>query len=156
MEQVVTFLAGMTYWHWLALGAVLVILEILTPTFYLIWPGIAAVLVGVLHIFMPDLGWQASLTIFGVLAVGATVVWHTIYRKGRSATYDDGRGLNKRVQGYLGRRATVAVAFQNGRGPILLDDSRWEAISEAGADLAPGSTVEIVGFEGATLRVRAA
>ena len=108
MEQVAAFLASLTYWHWLAFGAVLLILEILTPTFYLIWPGIGAVLVGVLHIFIPDLSWQASLTIFGAVAIVSGVVWQSVYARGRKATYEDGRGLNRRVDGYIGRRAIVA------------------------------------------------
>lgn len=156
MEPVIEFLGSMTYWHWLALGAVLLILEILTPTFYLIWPGIGAVLVGVLHIFIPDLSWQASLTIFGIVAVASTIVWHGFYARGPRATHGDGRGLNRRVDGLIGRRAIVADGFRNGAGPVQLDDSRWEALSENGADLAPGSSVEIVGADGLKLKVRPA
>lgn len=156
MEQVAAFLASLTYWHWLALGAVLLILEILTPTFYLIWPGIGAVVVGLLHIFLPDLSWQASLTIFGAVSIISGVVWHSLYARGRKPTYEDGRGLNRRVEGYIGRRAIVAEGFRNGAGPVLLDDSRWQAMSEDGSDLAPGASVRIVGADGLRLRVKPA
>jgi membrane protein implicated in regulation of membrane protease activity len=154
MDQIVAFLAGMTYWHWFALGAVLLILEILTPTFYLIWFGIAAVAAGLLKLAMPDISWETSLTVFAIMSVVSTVIWHGFYKRGGHARHEDGRGLNQRVSGYVGRRALVAEGFRNGRGPILLDDSRWEAIAEGGLDLSPGASVEITGADGVTLRVR--
>ena len=153
MDQLTDFLGAMTYWHWFALGAVLLIVEILTPTFFFVWFGIAAVLVGLLHLAMPGLSWQISLTVFGALSIVSTVVWHAFYKKNGGPTPDS--DLNQRARGYLGRRAVVAEGFRNGRGPILLDDTRWQAVSEGEADLAPGASVEIVGADGATLRVRA-
>jgi len=154
MDQIITFIDEMSYWHWFALGSVLLIVEIITPTFYFIWPGIAAVTVGVLKLFVPDLSWQVAISVFGVMSVVSTVVWATIYR--RNVRGDGNSGLNQRVKGYLGRRAIVAEGFRSGRGPVLLDDSRWQAISENGDDLAPGSSVEITGADGATLRVKPA
>jgi membrane protein implicated in regulation of membrane protease activity len=154
MEQFTDFLGAMTYWHWFALGAVLLIVEILTPTFFFIWFGIAAVLVGVLHLAVPGTSWQTSLTVFGALSIVSTVVWHAAYKKNGGPSPDS--DLNQRARRYLGRRAVVAEAFRNGRGSILLDDTRWQALSEGGGDLDPGAAVEIVGADGATLRVRAA
>lgn len=155
MDDFVGYLGQLSYWHWFALGAGLLVLEIVTPTFYFIWPGIAAVLVGVLKLAVPDMSWGVSLTIFGILSVAAIVIWHAFYKKG-PADANDVMQLNRRAGRYLGRKAVVAEAFRGGRGPILLDDTRWQAISESGADLAPGSAVEITGADGATLRVRAA
>ena len=154
MEPVVAFLAGLTFWHWFALGGVLLILEILTPTFYLMWPGIAALVVGLVKLAIPDLPWQMALTIFGVMSVVATIVWQSLYKRGRES--DNAGDINQRTRRYVGRRAVVAEGFRGGRGPILLDDTRWQAISEGGGDLGAGSAVEITGSDGVTLRVRPA
>jgi membrane protein implicated in regulation of membrane protease activity len=154
MDQIITFINDMTYWHWFALGSILLIIEIITPTFYFIWPGIAAVTVGVVKLFVPELSWQIAISVFGVMSVVSTIIWTMFYRQ--SVKGDGNSGLNQRVKGYLGRRAIVAEGFRSGRGPVLLDDSRWQAISDNGDDLAPGSAVEITGADGATLRVRAA
>jgi membrane protein implicated in regulation of membrane protease activity len=152
MDQLVSFLSGMTYWHWMALGSVLLIVEIVTPTFYFLWFGIAAVLVGLLKLMMPDLTWQACITIFGALSIISTVVWHMVYKKGGT---DGGEpDLNQRARRYLGRRAIAQDHFRNGRGAILLDDTRWQAVAEGHADIGPGASVEITGVDGATLKVR--
>lgn len=155
MDGVIHFLDGLTYWHWFAFGAALVILEIMTPTFYFIWPGIAAVVVGLLLLVMPDLSWTATLSVFGVLSVVTTLVWQSFFRP-RAHDETNRIALNQRATRYIGRRAVVAAGFHSGRGPILLDDTRWQAVSESGSDLAPGMAVEIVGADGAVLLVRAA
>ncbi len=105
MEQLTDYLGAMTYWHWFALGAVLLIVEILTPTFFFIWFGIAAVLVGVLHLAVPGTSWQTSLTVFGALSIASTVVWHAAYKKNGGPSPDS--DLNQRARRYLGRRAVV-------------------------------------------------
>ena len=153
MAEVVTYLETLTYWHWFALGAGLLILEIFTPTFYLIWPGIAAVIVGLVLAVAPDIGWEVSLTIFGVLSLASIVVWHSVFRQARTGEVE-ATSLNQRARRYMGRRVVVAEAFRGGSGPILLDDTRWQAINESGSDLAPGALVEIVGSDGAVFRVR--
>lgn len=155
MDDVVTFFAAMTFWHWFALGGVLLILEIFTPTFYLIWPGIAAVVVGIIALVAPELRWEIDVTIFGVMSLVAIVVWHGFYKRGGGGAAS-ALALNQRTERYIGRRAIVAEGFRSGRGPVLLEDTRWQAVSESGADLAPGSSVEIVGADGVTLRVRPA
>lgn len=154
MDQIIAFIDQMSYWHWFALGSILLIIEIVTPTFYFMWPGIAAVTVGVLKLFMPDLSWQVAISVFGVMSVVSTVLWTMFYRRGVQG--DPASELNQRTRGYKGRRAIVAEGFRSGRGPVLVDDTRWQAISEDGSDLAPGAAVEITGSDGAVLKVRAA
>ena len=155
MEQVVAFLEQLTYWHWFALGAVLMIFEIFTPTFYLIWPGIAAVVVGVIKLIEPGLSWQICLTIFGAMSVVAIVVWAAFYKR-LPANGVDVTSLNRRATTYIGRRAVVAEGFRAGRGPILLDDTRWQAVNEVGTDLGAGSAVTVTGADGVMLKVRPA
>lgn len=155
MDDVIGFLDGLSYWHWFALGAGLLILEILTPTFYFIWPGVAAIVVGLLLLVLPELPWTVTLSVFGGLSVAATLIWHS-YFKPSARDRTSQMALNQRGNRYVGRRAVVADGFHAGRGPILLDDTRWQAVSESGVDLAPGASVEITGADGAVLRVRPA
>lgn len=154
MAEIIAFIAQLSYWDWFAFGAVLLILEIISPTFYFMWPGISAVVVGVLKLFIPDLSWQIALTVFGVMSVASTIIWATFYRRGK--TTDPASRLNQRALGYKGRRAVVAEGFRSGRGPVLLDDTRWQAISDDGTDLEPGASVEITGSDGAVLHVKPA
>ena len=48
------------YWHWIVFGVALILSEIGLTTFFILWFGVAAILVGVLLFFIPslDLSWQ--------------------------------------------------------------------------------------------------
>ena len=155
MDMIVDFLGSMTSWHWFALGAALLILEIVTPTFYMLWLGIAAVVTGLVMLVAPSLHWTWAITIFGVMSVISTILWQAFFANHRSQDAVRDLSLNQRTGRYVGRRAVVAESFRNGRGPILLDDTRWQAVCEGGGELEPGSSVEITGADGAILRVRA-
>src|SRR5262245_4405636 len=155
MDQLQSFLADMRPWHWFALAAILVGLEIISTTFYFLWPGIAAALVGVLLYFFPDLSLNAQLVLFAVLAVVSTAVWKR-YAPSSWTSTEPHPTLNRRAAQYEGRRARVAVTFAGGRGAILIDDTRWSAMTSDGSDPAAGETVEVIGADGAVLKVKKA
>lgn len=50
-----TFLQALSFWDWLALGTVLLILEVFGAGGYLLWIGLAAACVGVLAFLLPGL-----------------------------------------------------------------------------------------------------
>jgi inner membrane protein len=155
MDLIVQFLQTLTPWHWFVLGGVFLVVEIFAPTFYLIWTGLAALITGAVLWFVPGLDWPYQLTLFGALSLVTTWIWVTVY-KAMPRGEGDRKRLNQRASRYVGRRAIVAEAFRAGRGPILLDDTRWQAAAEHGGEIPAGATVEITGTDGATLRVRRA
>src|SRR5690348_17722566 len=55
MQALTDFVNNQPAWHWWALGALLLALEIASTTQYLLWPGIAALIVGVLKFAVPSL-----------------------------------------------------------------------------------------------------
>ena len=55
MESVTVFLNNQPAWHWWALGAILLAAEIASTTQYLLWPGIAALAIGLLKFVFPPL-----------------------------------------------------------------------------------------------------
>ena len=60
------------FWHWLALGFGLLVLEMFLPTgFIFLWVGAAAVVVGALAWIVPGLGWEAEFILWGALSVAA-------------------------------------------------------------------------------------
>jgi len=56
-------------WLWLALGIMLVALEILVPSFVVIWPGLAAMLMALLVWLAPGLSGQALVALFAALSI---------------------------------------------------------------------------------------
>jgi membrane protein implicated in regulation of membrane protease activity len=147
-------LSHLEAWHWLALGAVLLALEIASTTNYLLWPGIAALLMGALKFLVPGLDGALSVFLFAVLAVASTIVWQRS-PMGRAAAGAP-NNLNSRMETYLGRKGTAAGDFTAGQGAILLDDTRWSASVIDGSAPRNGDVLQVTGADGTVLRVRAA
>ena len=145
------FLTGLQFWHWLILAAVLAGIEALMPGMFFIWFGLAAGLVGLVVLVLPDLGWQWEAVLFVVLAVVCVFLGRTIMH--RSPKHSDDPALNRRGERYVGRKFTVDTPIVNGRGAIKVDDGVWRA---AGPDMPAGRQVKVVGCDGSILRVEAA
>ena len=137
-----------TSWHWLGLGALLLLLEVLTPGFVFIWLAVAAGLIGILLWLLPLLAWQVQLLAFAALAVLCVGAWFGWRR--RMSAGQDAAGLNNRMQNYVGTEAMLVEPIGPGHGRVRIGDSTWLA---AGPDLPAGSRVRIVGARGALLLV---
>lgn len=155
MEAVIAAFASGSSWIWLALGAILITLEILTPSTYFLWPGIAAIVVGLLAALLGPFDWRLQILVFGVLAVASSVAWRAyLARRGESPSEEP--LLNLRARQYVGRRVVVAAGFVNGQGQVKLDDTLWQAATLDGSNPAPGAAVDVVEVAGTVLRVRPA
>jgi hypothetical protein len=137
--------------HWLALATVLIGIEMVMPTQYLIWPGVAAFVTGVLALFV-DVGWVAQLGVFAALSTALVAGSHYLPKQAEG----DVAALNQRTGQLVGRFATVSEDFRAGEGAVMVGDTRWSARSIDGSDLAAGTRVEIVAAESTLLKVRKA
>jgi hypothetical protein len=151
MQSVIDFVNNQPTWHWWALGAILLALEIASATQYLLWPGIAAIVVGCLKMLDPGLDGRLAIFLFAVISVLATILWKRS-RFGR-ADRTTHATLNERSQQYLGRRVVAAQDFAGGRGAVLVDDSRWNAAMLDGSNPHKGDKLEVSGSDGAVLTV---
>ncbi|NUO72762.1 MAG: NfeD family protein, partial [Frateuria sp.] len=61
--------------------------------------------------------------------------------------------LNRRGEQMIGQRFVLIEAIVNGRGKARVGDGEWLV---AGPELPLGATVEVVGVDGNTLKVRPA
>lgn len=143
------FLAGIEFWWWWALAAGLLLVEILAPGFFFIWFAVAALVMGLVLLVLPDLAWAWQLILFGVLGVVALWGGRAVFKR-RGLAPTDQPNLNRRGEAYVGRQLTLVEAIRDGYGWAKVDDSRWRV---AGPDLPAGSHVRVVAAEGATLRV---
>ena len=129
-------------WVWLGGGALLLMLEILAPGAFLLWLGLAAILVGlsqiVLHV---DAGLQVVL--FAALSLALGLFARLVLRYGVSVT--DRGTLNKTGNRYTGRIVQVEEAITNGRGKVKIGDTLWNA---EGPDAAAGARVRVTGSRG--------
>ena len=151
MDIVFDPVVGLNLWHWLALGAILIALEIVTPTTYLLWPGLAALVMGVIVAIFPEWSWQIQLLIYAVLAVAVSLAGRKFMPKRGDIV--DSSHLNRRAAQYVGRRALAAENFVAGRGPVIIGDTHWSAQTLDGSSPAKGATVEVKEADGTLLKV---
>ncbi|MFO0040341.1 MAG: NfeD family protein [Pseudomonadota bacterium] len=136
---------------WLALGLVLMAAETLVPGAFLIWFGVAALVMGAVVWLLPDLHGLGQALLFGGLALGAVQIYRAYFRQREPA--GDQPLLNKRSEQYVGRVFVLDAPIENGFGRIKIGDSLWTV---RGEPLPVGTRVEVVAVDGMDLRVRAA
>ncbi|WP_268798976.1 NfeD family protein [Pseudomonas huanghezhanensis] len=145
------YLQNLAFWDWLALGTVLLILEVFGAGGYLLWIGVAAASVGILTYIVTGMPWELQFLLFALLSVLTAVYW---WRRQRVVIrQSDQPGLNMRGQELIGRTFIVHDAIVAGRGKIKVNDGVWMVI---GPDALAGSLVRVVSQEGAILKVEPA
>lgn len=137
------------YWHWLALGLALMILEMLAPSTFFLWMGIAAMGVGGLLWLMPGMGLEVQLILFATLSIVAIGLSRRYLK--RHPVETDRPTLNVRGAQSVGRILTLDAPIVNGVGRVHMDDTLWKVL---GPDLPAGTRVEVIGVEGTALQVR--
>ncbi|WP_122667064.1 NfeD family protein [Pseudomonas viridiflava] len=144
------YLQNLSFWDWLGLGTVLLILEVFGAGGYLLWMGVAAAAVGVMTFIIPGMLWTFQFLLFAVTSVLTALYW---WRRQRTVNRpSDQPGLNMRGQELIGRVFVVQDAIVDGRGKIKVGDSVWLA---NGPDTPVGTQVRVIGQDGAILRVEA-
>lgn len=146
-------IAANPLWFWLSLGGVLLAAEMLGAGGYLLWSGVAALLVGALIWLLPPLSWAWQGMIFAVLTVVVAYLWWYWLRRHPAAASGGSPVLNQRNRQLIGTRATLTEPMHNGMGRINIGDSSWRA--QAAEDPPAGTEVEVVAVEGVTLVIRA-
>lgn len=135
-------------WHWIVVGLVLCVAEVLVPATVLLWTGIAALIVGGIVAIWSGLGWQTQGILFAVLAAVSVAIGLSLRRHFAKAQHPT--GINRGTFRFIGQRGALHTAIVNGRGEIKLGDTIWAA---TGPELPAGTSVEVVASDGTTLTV---
>ncbi|MEH8137290.1 MULTISPECIES: NfeD family protein [Gallibacterium] len=135
--------------HWLVLGFVLLILEIVVPGIFFLWWGIAALVLAILSYFF-----LLSLVIGGILfaaiAVLASLCWWKIQSK-RNQQDIAAEMLNQRGLAMLGQQGVITEVFTDHIARAKFGDGSWRV---EGNQLHQGDVVEVVSIKGITLVVK--
>jgi membrane protein implicated in regulation of membrane protease activity len=138
-------------WHWVALGMVLLILEIFTAGAVFLGMGLAALGVAVLVWLGPAMSWQMQILAFAVLAILSVFAIRSYFKA--HPLKSDQPLLNQRGHQYVGRVFTLSDPIVNGQGKIKVDDSIWKI---RGLDCESGARVRVNGVDGVVLTVEPA
>lgn len=139
--------ASLGVWNWFIAAGLLLILEILLPGTFMLWFGVAALLVGLISLVV-NWSWHFQLVAFVGFAVASIPLWRRIVAKVDGAT--DQPFLNRRADALVGRMFTLEKPIVDGVGTISVDDTVWRV---RGDDIPAGSRVKVTRVDGATVFV---
>lgn len=149
--MLITLVASLGPWSWWILGMVLLAAELAAPGVFLIWIGLAAMVVGAASLALWGeiwWSWQLQLVLFAVLSVALTLAGRSYFA--RKDNESDQPLLNRRGDSLVGRTSTLVEPIREGRGRIRLDDTWW---SVTGPDLPAGMRVRVADWTGSELIV---
>ncbi|SKB93037.1 NfeD family protein [Luteibacter sp. 22Crub2.1] len=140
--------------HYLWWIAALLLLggEVLLPGYFMLWIGLAAAVMGVVLLAVPGLTALAQAVIFVVLAFASCFLYWKWVRPRLNRVPAGNERLNRRGEQLIGQRYTLCEPIVQGRGKARVGDGMWLV---TGPDLPLGATVEVIGIDGTTLRVKA-
>ena len=145
------YLQNLSFWDWLGLGTVLLILEVFGAGGYLLWIGVAAAAVGILTYIIPVMSWEVQFLLFAAFSILTGLYW---WRRQRSVLRtSDQPGLNMRGSELIGRTFVVHDAIVGGRGKIKVGDGVWMVV---GPDTPVGDRVKVIAQDGTILKVEVA
>src|SRR5215470_9591097 len=111
-------------WSWWLVGLILLAAELILPGFFLVWIGLAGIIVGALSLLFWDSAfwvWQLQGLVFAATAVIVTLIGrHYLYNNSKAT---DEPFLNQRSASLVGRTATLDQPITEGRGRIRLNDT---------------------------------
>ncbi len=121
-------------------GIILVALEMVIPGIFIIWFGVAALIIATLSLFLP-LSLPIQLLIFALLSFFISIWGARFYGKKEQSTH----GLNQaRGSEYIGQIFTLTESVNNGEGRLTIGDTRWLIKGEAAKK---GAQIEITAVE---------
>ena len=147
----VQMLESMNGTKWMILGVLLLVLEVVTGTTYILWPAVAALIVGIVVFILP-LAWEMQFLLFFILSGILLVVGHKFVRpKMKGGEPSD---LNDRARSMVGMRVKAVADFDTGLGRVQVGDTQWRASIQDGNPSA-GTELRVVSVKGTTLQVEA-
>ena len=121
MEEFISWLWNLSYWHWFGLGVLFLTFEIILPTNVLVFPAISAILLGGLITLYPDLDWRLQVLYFALLSLASAIAWRWWFKTRDRAV--DHPHLNARGAALIGRKIVLEDTLHLGRGRVKIEDN---------------------------------
>ncbi len=145
----------LAWWHWMVLGLALGLLELTVTSFFVIWFGLGALLVGAAMLVFPDMGFATQVLWWTVASVLMTVLWFRVFRHDADKTRS---GRADEALGEIGVlvRAAEPLGMASGRGEVrfqkpVMGSDVWPCIADEA--IAAGERVKVLAVDGQLLKV---
>lgn len=140
----------MQWWIWLVFGFGLIVLELMLPTFFILWFGIGAVLVSLIAYLAPSLQLDMQVLLWVIFSSVTTALWFKVFKKKTA----DNRWTADSVIGEVGLLTASVSEFQKGRVRFqkpVLGNEEWVCVADA--EIPSGERVRLTAIEGNIARV---
>jgi membrane protein implicated in regulation of membrane protease activity len=141
-------------WLWGILGLILLAAEMATGTLYILWFGIAALIVSFALVAFPEMHFGIQLFLFTALSLGSLGVWRLYYKESSEKDLKIGQSQGDEV-GRVGTIIETVSNKQNGRirfAQGVMGSREWTAISDQ--DIEISAEAEITAIVGNAVRVK--
>ena len=140
------------YWHWLVLGMLLMAIEIVAPSFIFLWFGVGAIVVGLVHWFIP-MELNVQILLWTVASLAFVLLWFKCIRP---------LAIDKTTAGLGGQTIinetgmVIKIPMNGEKGEMRfavpqLGNEQWRFITEDAVAL--GDRVRVVAVSGNSLIV---
>ena len=140
---------------WVILGVILIVAEIFTPGFVLLWFGVGAIAAALAALV--GAGYPFQFLAFFVVSTALTAASRTIFTKYLVRGEAEGGGYKSGAESLPGQVGTVVSGSQGAllEGAVKVYGSTWTAYpAEGEAPLEAGSRVMVESVRGASIYVR--
>ncbi len=136
-------------WFWAVAAAVIALLELVAPGYYLIWIACGAAATAIAS-FTIVLSLSGQLIVFIAASLVFCVAGYFVYQRLMAAAAN-APALNQREFDLVGAAGIAAETFTNGQGKARIGDSVW--LAEATHEIPRGAPVVVKAVRGTTLLV---
>jgi len=140
------------WWTWIVGGIVLMLAELAITSFFVIWFGLGALLVGLLMLLMPELSLTAQLATWTLASLAMVVLWFRVFKRSEHKTLVG--SAEGEVLGEIGLLVGAVAPFERGKVRFqrpVLGSEEWVCLADAA--IAAGERVKVVAVEGSYLKV---
>lgn len=145
----------LVWWHWVVVGLVLGLIELFVPSFFIIWFGLGALLVGLALLGTPDMAFTSQILLWTVASMVMTALWFRVFRKDGRKTRS---GQADEVVGEVGVlvRAVEPLGVASAHGEVrfqkpILGADVWPCLADE--PIAAGERVRVLAVDGQLLKV---
>lgn len=148
------FLQSLLYWHWIVAGIVLILSELVLTSFFIIWFGASAIIIGIALYFFPDIPPTYQILSWTILSGVLAWAWFK-YLKPLSIDKTKAGLSSEAIIGETGQVLSPPVGEKRGTlrfpAPILGDDE-WLFMCQD--ELEIGDRVCVTSISGNSLIVK--
>lgn len=144
---------NLEYWHWMVFGAILILSELVITTFFILWFGVAAIVMGLVVLLIPALSPTWQIFSWTLLSIVMAAFWFKFLKP--LSTDRTKAGLSREaIVGEVGQ--VIVVPNENRRGTLrfpapVLGNDEWTILTNS--EVAAGDRVKVIDVVGNALMV---